>query len=141
MRRIDELFERYERCHRHPTNHAIHAVCVPLIAWSLVAMLWSVSPALAYATLAAALLYYAVLSIPIATGMLAVAPLLVLPAAVLGDAAGRVGLAVFVLAWAGQFWGHRIEGARPAFLDDLRFLLVGPAWLLAGLFRRVGLRW
>jgi uncharacterized membrane protein YGL010W len=37
---------------------------------------------------------------------------------------------LFVLAWVGQFVGHAIEGRRPSFLDDVKFLLVGPLWVL-----------
>ena len=40
-------------------------------------------------------------------------------------------LAIFVVAWIGQFVGHAIEGRRPSFFKDLQFLLIGPLWLLA----------
>jgi uncharacterized membrane protein YGL010W len=39
-------------------------------------------------------------------------------------------LVIFVLSWAGQFIGHKIEGKKPSFFDDLKFLLIGPIWLL-----------
>jgi uncharacterized membrane protein YGL010W len=45
----------------------------------------------------------------------------------------------FGLLWIAQFVGHRIEGNRPAFLADLQFLLIGPAWVLASLYRRLGI--
>ena len=38
-------------------------------------------------------------------------------------------LPVFVFSWIGQFIGHKIEGKKPSFLEDLLFLLVGPAWI------------
>ena len=44
----------------------------------------------------------------------------------------------FVVAWVGQFWGHKVEGARPSFFKDVQFLLIGPLWLLAFLYRRWG---
>jgi uncharacterized membrane protein YGL010W len=50
-------------------------------------------------------------------------------------------LVVFVLAWIGQFIGHKIEGKKPSFLDDLKFLLIGPIWLLHFLFKKIGLRY
>ena len=53
----------------------------------------------------------------------------------------KVGLAVFVLAWIGQFVGHKIEGAKPAFADDLKFLLIGPLWLLGFVYRKLGIRY
>ena len=43
---------------------------------------------------------------------------------------------VFVVAWIGQFIGHKIEGKKPSFFKDLLFLLIGPLWLLAFIYRR-----
>ncbi|HET6546035.1 MAG TPA: Mpo1-like protein, partial [Rhodanobacteraceae bacterium] len=48
-------------------------------------------------------------------------------------------LAVFAVAWIGQFAGHGLEGRRPSFATDLVYLLVGPAWLMAKLLRRLGI--
>jgi uncharacterized membrane protein YGL010W len=50
-----------------------------------------------------------------------------------------VHLGLFAVAWVGQFVGHQIEGKKPSFLKDLQFLLVGPAWLLHFVYRKVGL--
>ncbi|MEJ2514422.1 MAG: DUF962 domain-containing protein, partial [Gammaproteobacteria bacterium] len=52
-----------------------------------------------------------------------------------------VSVAVFVLAWIGQFIGHRIEGKKPSFFKDLLFLMIGPMWLLAFVYRRLGIRY
>jgi uncharacterized membrane protein YGL010W len=138
-RRIDTLFERYGESHRHPTNNAIHWVCVPLITWSLLALLWSWSPAAAYVLIGVAMVFYLTLSFTIAAGMLAVSAIMVYPLTLLGGATLPIAVAVFVVAWIGQFVGHRIEGKKPSFLEDVRFLLVGPAWLLGMLCRRVGI--
>ena len=48
-------------------------------------------------------------------------------------------LAVFLVAWAGQFVGHKIEGKKPSFLKDLQFLLVGPMWLMHFIYRKMGI--
>jgi uncharacterized membrane protein YGL010W len=138
VRRIDALFDRYGESHRHPTNKAIHWVCVPLITWSLFALLWVASPAAAYALIGVSFAYYLTLSFTLAMGMLAVAALMVVPIALAGALLLPVALAVFVGAWIGQFVGHRIEGRKPTFLEDVRFLLVGPAWLLHFAYRRLG---
>ena len=58
---------------------------------------------------------------------------------------GRGGLfwfsaAVFVVAWVGQFMGHHIEGKKPSFLQDVQFLLIGPAWLMAFVYRKLGIK-
>ena len=50
-----------------------------------------------------------------------------------------VSIAVFVVAWIGQFIGHKIEGKKPSFFDDLRFLLIGPLFVLGFLYRRMHL--
>ena len=52
---------------------------------------------------------------------------------------GRPALAIFVAAWIGQFIGHAYEGKRPSFFKDVQFLLIGPLWLLAALYRRLGI--
>jgi uncharacterized membrane protein YGL010W len=51
-----------------------------------------------------------------------------------------VSAAIFAVAWVGQFIGHAYEGKRPSFLRDLRFLLVGPLWLVAAAYARLGIR-
>jgi uncharacterized membrane protein YGL010W len=61
------------------------------------------------------------------------------PLPLLGSRTLVVSIAVFVVAWAGQFIGHILEGRKPAFLEDVRSLLIGPAWLLADLYRRLGI--
>jgi uncharacterized membrane protein YGL010W len=61
---------------------------------------------------------------------------------VLGRHSGQmalVSLGIFVVAWIGQFIGHKIEGKKPSFLEDVQFLLVGPAWLLHFIYKRVGI--
>jgi uncharacterized membrane protein YGL010W len=40
-----------------------------------------------------------------------------------------VSVTIFVLAWIGQFYGHKLEGKKPSFFKDLQFLLIGPAWV------------
>ena len=47
--------------------------------------------------------------------------------------------AVFVLAWIGQFIGHKIEGKKPSFMKDLQFLLVGPMWLMHFVYKKAGI--
>jgi uncharacterized membrane protein YGL010W len=103
-------------------------------------------PAANWASLAvlAAVVYYAFLSLPLALGVL---PLLLLMLWSI-DALHRSGIAplwlvcggLFVLAWIGQFIGHAIEGKRPSFFKDVQFLMIGPLWLLADVYRRLGIR-
>lgn len=135
VRPIHQLLGLYAQSHRHPTNVLIHWICVPIIVWCVLAFAWAIHPALAYAGTAAALVYYAWLSLPMALAMTAFAALsfvslMWLPHTLIAAAI------LFVLTWIFQFVGHQIEGKKPSFLDDLHFLLIGPLFLLAKLLRR-----
>lgn len=154
MRALQSWFDEYGESHRHPTNKAIHWVCVPAIMFSILGLLFYVprpelmqalGPRLgnwAMVVIVLALAWYALLSWRIAIGMAVVTaamvalihPLTLLPWHVVWSCAG-----IFVAAWIGQFVGHQIEGRKPSFFKDLLFLLIGPAWLLAHLYRRAGI--
>ena len=47
----------------------------------------------------------------------------------------------FTLAWIGQFIGHKIEGKKPSFFKDVVFLLIGPAWLMSLVYKKIGQRY
>lgn len=139
-RTIDALLAQYGESHRNPVNELIHFVCVPVIVFTLLGLLWAIHPLVALATSIAALVYYYQLSRPFAAGMLAmIAIMLGLLAALPPATILPLSLAIFVLAWIGQFIGHKIEGKKPSFFDDLRFLLIGPLFVLGFLYRRLKL--
>jgi len=139
-RTIDALLAQYSESHRNPTNELIHCVCVPLIVFSLLGILYALHPLLALAAVAGSLWYYLKLSKPFAVGMLAMAILmLAILAAMPPMTVLPLSIAVFVVSWIGQFIGHKIEGKKPSFLDDLRFLLIGPLFVLGFLYRRLNL--
>jgi uncharacterized membrane protein YGL010W len=140
-RNIDRLLDRYGEFHRNRANKAIHWVCVPLILWSVLGALWTVSPVVAYVAVAVTMVFYLWLSLRLALGMLAVMALMLWSLTMLGSQLLIVSVAVFVVAWIGQFIGHILEGRKPAFLEDVRSLLIGPAWLLADLYRRLGIEY
>jgi len=139
MAKADALFERYGSHHRNRLNKAAHWICVPLIVWSVLGLLWSAAPLAAYAASAAALAFYFWLSIPLALGMAVVLAAMLYAVTWLGELTLVVSAVVFVAAWIGQFVGHAIERSRPSFLEDLRSFLVGPAWLLGFVYRRLGI--
>src|SRR5712691_3697801 len=143
-RRIDALLAEYGESHGNPTNKLIHWFAVPVIAWTVLAILWVVPtpavfhgvPYLNWATIVCALavIYYLTLSIPLAIGM-AVFSLIALATVRLVETSTSVPLvwiavALFVIAWIFQFAGHKVEGKKPSFFKDLQFLLIGPAWLM-----------
>ena len=139
-RNIHTLLAQYSESHRNPTNELIHFVCVPLIVFSLLGILWAIHPVLAIAAVGGAMWYYLQLSKPFAVGMLAMSILmLAILAAMPPVTVLPLSIAVFVVSWIGQFIGHKIEGKKPSFLDDLRFLLIGPLFVLGFLYRRLNL--
>ncbi len=150
----DQWFVEYGRCHRNSTNELIHWICIPAITLSLLGLLWSIpmpsswGSAAQYinvATLfvAIALVFYLRLSPPLAIGMLLLSVLFLGLIVAYGRAGWTpvwwVALGIFVVAWVLQFIGHKIEGKKPAFFEDIQFLLIGPIWLLGALYRRVGI--
>ncbi len=153
MRTVNTWLGEYGASHRNPTNKILHWICVPPIVWAVMGLLWSLpvpaafsdtSAWLNWATLAAlaALVYYFVLSPSLAIGLLlAFVGLLLLTRGLarLPWPLWITSLTVFLVAWTGQFVGHAIEGVRPSFFKDLQFLLIGPLWLLASLYRKIGL--
>jgi uncharacterized membrane protein YGL010W len=155
MRTAAQWIDEYGDSHRNRTNKALHWICVPVIVWCVLGLLWSLPfpgdiraahPAANWAVVAVfvALLYYAALSVRLAIGAL---PLLLAGlwsldrlAALSGVPLWSICVSLFVLAWIGQFVGHAVEGKRPSFFQDLQFLLIGPLWLLADVYRRLGIR-
>jgi uncharacterized membrane protein YGL010W len=155
MRTAAQWFDDYGDSHRNHTNKALHWICVPVIAWCVLGLLWSLpfpigirasQPAANWGSVAvvAALIYYALLSIPLTLGAI---PLLI---AFLWSIdwlersstmpVWSICLFAFAVAWVGQFVGHAIEGKRPSFFKDIQFLMIGPLWLLADVYRRLGIR-
>jgi uncharacterized membrane protein YGL010W len=109
---------------------------------SLVGLMYSLHPWVAYAFLAASMVYYARIGSWVFFGsMAAISVLGILIVRALGDVLLPVSIAVFVLAWIAQFVGHKIEGKKPSFFEDLQYLWVGPLFVLAKLFGKLGIRW
>lgn len=147
---IEQWLSEYGESHQHPVNKKIHWICVPAILWSVLALLWPLaSPSLTWLNaatvlLAISFLFYMRLSWTLTLGMVVIAAVsvslilyyqsLALPLPLWGFA-----LFVFVLAWVGQFIGHRIEGKKPSFFEDIQFLLIGPAWLMSFVYRKLGI--
>ncbi len=152
MRSVNDWFDSYSSDHRHPTNILIHWMCVPAILWAVIALLWLIPVPATIGragfwcglVMVAALTFYWRLSRPLGAAMIVSFLLLALLTHVLYDRLGAhtllwLALAVFALAWVGQFIGHAIEGRRPSFFTDLAYLLIGPAWLTGKLMKRLGI--
>lgn len=156
MRKIDALLSEYGESHQNSTNKTIHWICVPAIFFSIVGLIASIPPGPVQALLGegnpyanwaiVALLlviaYYVSLSIWLTIGMALFALLcmyLVKTIATAGYEVWLVSIIIFVVAWIGQFWGHKIEGKKPSFFKDLQFLLIGPAWLMHFVYKKLGI--
>jgi uncharacterized membrane protein YGL010W len=154
MRTAEQWLDEYGSSHRNPTNEALHWICVPVILWCVLGFLWlipfpgvvrSAMPWANWATVITllAVIYYGVLSWPLALGILPVLALLLWSIDALGRSTAipmwLICASLFALAWIGQFIGHAIEKKRPSFFKDLQFLLIGPMWLLSNIYRRVGI--
>ena len=50
-------------------------------------------------------------------------------------------LLIFIIAWVGQFIGHKIEGQKPSFFEDIQFLLIGPAWIISFIYKKMGIKY
>jgi len=155
---MQQWFDEYGRSHQNPTNKRIHWICVPLIFLSIIGLLASipagtlktpfppqVQPFVHWGTvlIVPGLLFYLRLSFTIFLGM-ALVSMLVLWLVHIVDTASDTPLwllclLVFAAAWVGQFYGHKVEGKKPSFLKDLQFLLIGPAWLLGFIYRKLGI--
>ena len=104
-----------------------------LINWAAVAVIFT-------------LLFYLRLSFNIFLGFIFIGGLMLWGNHSLAQTIGIGGLlsssiTMFVIAWIGQFLGHQIEGAKPSFLEDIQFLLIGPAWLLHFIYKKVGIHY
>jgi uncharacterized membrane protein YGL010W len=146
MKSINQWFDEYAESHQNKTNQKIHFICVPVIFFSIVGMLMSINPKpissilnihnpflenWAALVLVLLMLFYIRLSFNIFVKMLTLSILCLVGNYFLGELVPLLPASIFlfVVAWIGQFYGHKIEGKKPSFLKDLQFLLIGPAWV------------
>lgn len=157
MRKIDALLSEYGESHQNVTNKTIHWVCVPLIFFSLVGLVASIpsgfvqqamgegNPYANWATvlLVITIIYYVSLSISLSIGMAIFALVCLTIVNVLNQIniapLWMICLIIFVVAWIGQFYGHKVEGKKPSFFKDIQFLLIGPAWLMHFIYKKTGI--
>lgn len=154
MKNINTWLSEYGESHQNPTNKLVHWICVPAIFFSIVGLLYGIKLGYpitstvelnaAIVVLALVIAYYVRLSPSLAVGMLMFSTLCLFVAQQI-EASGlilwQVCLALFALAWIGQFWGHQVEGKKPSFLQDIQFLMIGPAWLMSFIYNRLGMRY
>lgn len=152
MRTLNQWLDEYGESHKNETNKLIHWICVPAIFFSVIGLLYGVKlPVfigdiqlnLAFIVTAFAMIFYMSLTKTLWIGML-LFTLLCLGICYGIEKSNALPLwlfclIIFIIAWIGQFFGHKIEGKKPSFLKDLVFLLIGPAWLMSFIYKRVGI--
>ena len=152
MKTIQQWLSEYGESHQDHTNKTIHWICVPSIFFSITGLLYGIKlPVLllgiqlnvAMIILVLATIYYFSLSRTLWIGLLLFATFC-LWLCYLIERSNILPLwlfciIVFVIAWIGQFYGHKVEGKKPSFLKDIQFLLIGPAWLMSFIYKKLGI--
>jgi len=138
MRTLEQWLSDYAVSHQNPTNKKVHNICVPVIFFVLIALVWEISPFLMFVAGAAATWFYFSLSPQLGLAGAAAILACALVQAAVGFSVFFL-IVLFVAAWVGQFYGHKVEGKKPSFLDDLQFLLIGPIWVAEPWLRRQGI--
>jgi uncharacterized membrane protein YGL010W len=153
---IEQWLDKYGESHQNKTNKLIHWFCVPIITFTLLALLSLISYTfiinnqeitinLAWALIVLAVLFYLKLSYSLTIGMFIFSGSCLWLINILGNTYLPKELfsyyvATFIFAWIGQFIGHKIEGKKPSFFEDIQFLLIGPAWLLSFIYKKLNIR-
>lgn len=140
MKTISEWLDEYSESHQNKTNKLIHWVCVPTIYFSIIGIMAHFSALLTALLLVLAFVFYARLDIVLAVAMAALTLMMAWFIWVLPVGVGFF-MALFVFAWIGQFYGHKIEGKKPSFFKDLQFLLIGPLWCMDAYLGKVLPKW
>jgi uncharacterized membrane protein YGL010W len=140
-RKVDVLIAHYGESHQNPRNELIHFFAIPLIMLSLCGLLFALHPWIAYAFIAASMVYYARLSW-VFFGIMCVWSIIVIGLLhAMGSQVLLASVVIFVGAWIAQFIGHKIEGKKPSFFVDIQYLWIGPLFVLSKAMGKLGIRW
>lgn len=144
MKPIDQYLKEYGSFHKNKTNIALHLVGIPLIMFTVIGMLdrlvivdnFALNAPFTAAVflLAGANLFYLKLNRPLAFVMFPVSMAMYWGAM---RVSMPVHIGLFVFAWILQLWGHKIEGKKPAFMQNFLHLLIGPLFIENKIFKFV----
>ena len=152
MKKIDFWLDKYAESHQNSTNKLIHWFCVPIITFTLLGLLSFIKFSFlryninfSYILFLFALLFYIRLSLSLTIGMGVFAGVSILIINKISHIFTSNELITyyiiaFIVAWIGQFIGHKIEGKKPSFVEDIKFLLIGPAWLLSFVYKKFNIK-
>ncbi len=146
MKTLDQWLVEYSVSHQNPKNKKIHNIFVPLIMFSVLGLIWSIptpelfnfSILMNWSILFSAICMIFYFSLGKTTGFLMLSVLVPMIIGVyvidhLGFSVLWVSTFIFIVSWIAQFYGHKIEGKKPSFFQDIQFLLIGPLWV----FRKI----
>lgn len=148
MKTALEQLSTYKSVHLNKQNIKTHFFGIPMIIWSIAVLLgllrFELSGVVVSLTTIVGVvvaLYYVMLSRPLALFALIIFGPLIYSANVYANAeeSWMVAIAVFVIGWVFQFIGHAYEKAKPAFVDDLNQLFIGPFFLISEIYFALGL--
>lgn len=151
MKSVVDQLAMYSCYHRDGRNVMTHMVGIPLIVIALLALLsrpqwvfagFYVTPAIAL--VAAGVIYYLMLDLALGVLMAAILALTLWLghsiAALSTPTWLSLGIGLFIVGWVFQFIGHGYEGRKPAFVDDIIGLVIGPLFVVAEVLFFLGLR-
>lgn len=137
---LENWLNKYAENHQNPKNQLIHKIFVPLIFWSVMGLAYSI-PTLTLGSInlgvfhlliLTALVFYFRLGHNVGMLMLAMVSFFFLLLLLVEQThlLWQISLGIFIISWFFQLYGHKIEGKKPSFLLDLKFLLIGPLWIM-----------
>jgi len=139
MKNLSQWFDLYGQSHQNATNIKIHKVAVPIIYLCVVGFLYSIPSLIGSILLTVCILsamgFYFTLNVRLGLYMCLYTIISLAIVKFMAPYILEVSVVLFVVAWVFQFVGHKIEGKKPSFIDDLSFLLIGPAWVFKDLFK------
>lgn len=155
MSEFQNLLSLYGEDHQNRINKLLHIPCVPLIYVTAVGLLWVVKlgdiwigPIQLNAAMLVAplvMLAYFKMNFKIAFGMtlktLASFWFAHVLESVVGSRLWMIMLGINLVSWIIQFIGHAIEGKKPSSAKGVKFLLIGPAWVVAEVYKGIGIRY
>jgi uncharacterized membrane protein YGL010W len=141
VRNLSEHLTEYAGYHRDKRNIATHFIGIPMIVVAVATLFYGLHPYVGLGAMVAAALFYLGLDVRLGLAMLVFLGGSLEAASALSMHAWLItGVALFVVGWVFQFVGHYFEGRKPAFVDDVIGLLIGPLFITAELAFMVGLR-
>ncbi len=152
MKSLQQWYDEYAESHQNPTNQKMHFINVPIIYFSIIGLFMSINSFFLQEKIGLAnplienwatillifiLTFYLRLSFKVFLTMFIFSVISIIGNYYIQQNFNLfyVSVVLFIIAWAGQFYGHHIEGKKPSFFKDLQFLLIGPPWVFEKIFK------